>query len=59
MNLQTTKPRAQWIGYLGFKAWLLSHPGTSIQAISRQPHDAAATLLKEHVLPRMVEGGRK
>ena len=62
MNLQTTKPRARWLaGGDPTKArmWEVRHPGTSAAYWTEFPHDAAITLLRRHVLPRMVEGGRK
>lgn len=60
MNLQTVKARARFIGVVmgDLPVWHVTHPDTAVGFLACRPHDVAVELLKEHVLPRMVEGGK-
>lgn len=59
MNLQTTKPRARCVPGSTIPLWWIMHPDTNVRTCHFYPHDGAVALLREFVLPRMVEGGRK
>ena len=56
MNLQTSKCRATPLDRPnGKQVWRVTHPHTDIVIDSLCPLNAAAHLLRHHVLPRQVE----
>ena len=61
MNLQTTKPRARLVAQADGdlpELWRITHPESYTAILTCRPHDGAVALLREFVLPRMIEGGK-